>query len=41
MIQVAQALFASHPGTDSADLTYQPEIRVLKALAAEGAAAPT
>lgn len=37
MIQVAQALFPSRPGTDSADLAYQPEIRVLKALAAERA----
>jgi len=41
MIQVALALFPSHPGTDSADFTYQPEIRVLKALAVGGAAAPT
>jgi hypothetical protein len=41
MIQVAQALFPSQPGTGSAGLMYQPEIRVLKALAAEGAAAHT
>jgi uncharacterized membrane protein YkvA (DUF1232 family) len=39
MIQVAQALFPSHPGTASADLAYQPEIRVSKALATEGKSA--
>jgi hypothetical protein len=39
-IQVAQALFPAGQGA-GADVTYQPEIRVAEAVAANGAAAPT
>jgi hypothetical protein len=40
-IQVAQALFPSGQQAGAADIAFQPEIRVAKAVAANGAAAPT